>query len=121
MDELGRPITDLFGIDLVYGYLFVGVIIGFVVGRVTAPKPAPPQVSGGSPRRASAVVKHRAATEAGAVEGNTAIAPEVAEQISALVARGEKAAAVKQLREVTGFDLAEAQQAIDRLERQLNR
>lgn len=115
------PVTDLFGIDLVYGYLFVGVIIGFIVGRITAPKRAPQQVGADSPRHALAMAQDRAATEAGAGGGSTAIAPGVMERISTLVARGERTEAVKQLREATGFGQAEAQQAIDRLERQLNR
>jgi hypothetical protein len=112
MDAISSPVTDLFGIDLVYGYLFVGVIIGFIVGRITAPKHAPQQVGADSPRRAA---------DAGAVGGSTAIAPGVIERISALVARVEKTEAVKLLREATGFGQTEAQQAIDRLERQLDR
>lgn len=111
---------EIFGPNFAYGYLLVGVIIGFVVGRITAPKGSARDVGGGrSPGSlASGPARPVAAGSVNLEIGGQKIDidPGAMVEIQRLAAEGKKIEAIKHLREVTGLGLAEAKQMVEAIE-----
>lgn len=113
---------ELFGPNFAYGYLFAGVIIGFIVGRVTAPKAArdvgggrPPSPSTNGPARPAAAATGTVEFE---IEGRRIqVDPASMAEIRRFIAQERKIEAIKHLREATGLGLAEAKGLVEAIER----
>ena len=111
---------EMFGPNFAYGYLLVGVIIGFVVGRITAPKGSARDVGGGrSPGSSPSGPAKTPATGSVDLEiggQKIDIDPGTMAEIQRLAAEGKKIEAIKHLREATGLGLAEAKQMVEAIE-----
>ncbi|MEZ5830268.1 MAG: ribosomal protein L7/L12 [Dongiaceae bacterium] len=126
MESIAQKIADLIGVDVGYGFLIIGAVIGLVVGYIARGSRSDSSLriesglqSGLSTRRSSTITR---ITSGGATaletEGQTTeIDPETMDEIAHLSDAGRKIEAIKRLREVTGLGLAEAKQLVEALER----
>ena len=132
MEILARLIADLIGIDLVYGYLVVGILIGIVIGalvvRPSRSRAARDDIGGGrrdidNRIRSSAVTNLEMQTASGTlmeleINGQKFdVNPEAAAQVRQYLSDGKKIEAIKVLREATGLGFAEAKNMVEIMER----
>lgn len=113
---------ELFGPNFAYGYLFVGAIIGFIVGRVTAPKTArdvgagrPPAPFVNGPARPASAASGTVEFEIGG--RRIQVDPASMAEIRRFIAQERKIEAIKHLREATGLGLADAKELVEAIER----
>ena len=130
MESIAQKIADLIGVDVGYGFLIIGAVIGLVVGYIARGSRSDSSLriesglqSGLSTRRSSTITRM---ASSGASSGATAletegqtteIDPETMDEITHLSDAGRKIEAIKRLREVTGLGLAEAKQLVEALDR----
>jgi hypothetical protein len=124
METIARLFADLIGIDLVYGYLIVGILIGVVIGALLVRSGRPKtEIGGGLSNRMSTMTKIDMRTMTPGtfeleVNGQKIdVDPKVMAQIREFVAAGKKIDAIKALREATGLGLAEAKNLAEMMEK----
>lgn len=123
METVARYIADFLALDLVYGYLAIGIVIGIVIGRVSRAGRNALELSGGARKSGSAITKVTTRTTLpGSVEmelngEKLDIDQETIAEVRRLAAQGDKIGAIKHLRAGTSLGLADAKQLVEVLER----
>lgn len=114
MRDIAQAIAGFLRVDIVYGYLVIGVGLGFVLARILKML---------APRRASTGGKTvMVSDEAGAIRveinGRThPIDPIAMAEVRNLTDKGDKMKAIKRLREASGIGLYESRQVVEALEK----
>ncbi len=128
MDEIALQFSGLLGITKESSYLIIGVVLGFILGRVLRPRGTGVNFaqafdaknlaqSEGQSRFSQAV---RASSTSGSVSANGQtfnLEPQVLGELRDLIQGGNKIEAIKKLREATGLGLAESKQIVEALEK----
>ena len=114
MRDIAQAIADFLRVDIVYGYLIIGIGLGFILARILKML---------APGRASNSGKTvMVSQEGGAVRveinGRThPIDPIALAEVRNLADKGDKMKAIKRLREASGLGLYESRQVVEALER----
>jgi len=114
MQAIAQQIADFLRVDVVYGYLIIGVVLGFILSRVLKAL--------GAGRRGAGNKTVMVSTEKGTIgveiDGQEFdVDPATMAVVCNLADKGNKIEAIKHLREATGLDLHEAKQIVEALER----
>lgn len=114
MRDIAQAIADFLRVDIVYGYLIIGVVLGFILARVLkmlAPGRAP------SGNRTVMVSEEGGAIQV-AIDGrNHPIDPIAMAEVRNLADKGDKIKAIKRLRTASGLGLYESRQVVEALAR----
>lgn len=128
MQGIAQQIADFVGIDIVYGYLAIGIVIGLVIGRLSKRSAAaePARIGGGlvtrsagpsAPAQAGTRIRSASSVDLEVNGQKIDIDPETMAEVHRLSGEGNKIEAIKLLREATGLGLAEAKQLVEAFER----
>ena len=118
MEDIARTIAGFLRLDIVYGYLIIGVVLGFILARLL-------RAIGAHRNSATAgkTVMVSAAGSSVSVEINGQpydIDPVVMSEVRSMADRGNKIEAIKRLRKAAGLGLHESKQIVDALQQLRN-